>query len=128
MARPVSRGETIVRCQLDLARGERRARCEGACQPDAGVDERRRIERAKTRGRHVARFAADVARHPGTAREGRRARVQSQARGKARVRLGTGGGLTRGSHQGVRVVEGTVKSNCGSRYCDAYSLRQGRHI
>jgi hypothetical protein len=53
-------------------------------------------ERAETRGRHVALFAADVARHPGTAREGRRARVQRQARGKARVRLGTGGRLTRG--------------------------------
>jgi hypothetical protein len=56
-------------------------------------------------------FAADVARHPGTAREGRLARVQSQARGKARVRLGTGGGLTRGCHQGVRVVEGTEKQS-----------------
>jgi hypothetical protein len=41
---------------------------------------------------------------------------------EARVRLGTGGGLTRGCHQGVRVVEGTVKSNCGIRCCDAYSL------
>jgi hypothetical protein len=44
------------------------------------------------------------------------------------VRLGTGGGLTRGCHQRVRVVEGTVRSNCGSRCCDPYSLRQGRHI
>jgi hypothetical protein len=37
------------------------------------VEKRRRRERAKTRGGHVARFASDFARHPRTAREGRRA-------------------------------------------------------
>jgi RNase H-like domain found in reverse transcriptase len=52
-----------------------------------------------------------------------RANTKSGARGKARVRLDTGGGLTRGCHQGVRVVERIVRSNCGSRCCDAYSRR-----
>jgi hypothetical protein len=58
-------------------------------------------------------------------REKEGAREYKVRRVKARVRLDTGGGLTRGFHQGVRVVEGTVRSNCGSRCCDAYSQRQG---
>jgi hypothetical protein len=111
---------SVARVHVNRMREGPRAAEENARKPKAGMwpDSRRTLrgilERREKEG----------------AREykARRARVQSQARGKARIRLGTGGGLPRGVHQGARVVEGTVKCNCGSRCCDAYSLRQGRYI
>jgi hypothetical protein len=73
--------------------------------------EGRRSVPKKTRGnqrRRCGPIRAGVTRHPGAAKKGRRKRVQGQALGKARVHLGTGGGLTRGFYQGVRIVEGTA--------------------